>query len=294
MTQHSPAPSNEVTPGYTAGEGGASGGSSAVSLSPRDPFARVFSLGQRALGVVILTQLTFMGFSVEVHALVAGLHFAPPPRPAAVVDETPIDVTLETPPPPPEPPPEEPSPEEKPSAVPTPPQAAAAAQAAQVIAAIPNPNKPEDFSAWTIPTGTASSYAGGNTEENGTSSTAVRTAHVAPNGVPGGQGTGMQPQVVAPPPKVSHARAAGLTSRDWRCPFPPEADTAQVDEAVVSIEVAVKADGTPASVRILSDPGNGFGRMAYQCAMRQRFTPALDLDGNPVPGVVRPPVHFNR
>jgi protein TonB len=83
-------------------------------------------------------------------------------------------------------------------------------------------------------------------------------------------------------------------SHDWRCPFPPEADTAQVDEALVTLDITVRPDGTPAAVRIVSDPGNGFGRMAYQCAMRQRFVTALDPDGNSIQGVVRAPVHFNR
>jgi protein TonB len=216
-------------------------------------------------------------------------------------DDTPIEVTVDDPPPPPKTPepepteePEQTKPPPQPLATPTtPPPAPAAAQAGQVLSA-PD-DTPEDFSSFTIPVGSATSYAGGNTSSNGTSGTAVRSASAKPNGMPGGTGTANQPQPPPPPQQmVSHARAAGLTSRDWRCPFPPEADTAQIDEAVVQLEVHVRADGSVDSVRILSDPGNGFGRMAYQCALRQRFTPALDFDGNPIPGVVRPPVHFNR
>ena len=219
---------------------------------------------------------------------------APVPAPDAT-----FDVALEEPPPPPVPPAEpdkpEPTPEPAkpaaPSTAPPPPPAAAAA--ANVIAV--QPDKPEDFTGWSIPVGTATSYAGGNTTSDGTSSTAVRQ-NTGPNGVPGGTGPVLPQAVqVAPPaPTVSHARTAGLTSRDWHCPFPPEADTAQIDEAVVSIEVSVKADGSPGVVRVMSDPGNGFGRMAYQCALRQHFAPALDVEGNPVPGVIRVPVRFNR
>jgi hypothetical protein len=47
-------------------------------------------------------------------------------------------------------------------------------------------------------------------------------------------------------------------------------------------------------VRVLADPGNGFGREAMRCAMQKKYQPALDHDGNAIPGIVRPRVHFSR
>ena len=215
-------------------------------------------------------------------------------------ESLPIDVMLDEPPPPPPPPsaePEEVKPE-PPKAVPLPlPTAAplpAPAQAAKVVAVEPDPNKPLDFTN-TIIQGTANEYAGGITSSEGTSNTAMRNVGAQNGGVPTANGNEANaPAQVQQAPRVSRARPAGLMSHDWRCPFPPEADTAQIDEALVILEITVRPDGTPGTVRILRDPGNGFGRMAYQCAMRQRFVTALDADGNSIQGVVRAPVHFNR
>ena len=65
-------------------------------------------------------------------------------------------------------------------------------------------------------------------------------------------------------------RAASLGgSADWNCPFPPEADTAQMDEASVMLQVDVRPDGTAGTVTVLSDPGSGFGREARRCAGRK-------------------------
>jgi protein TonB len=221
------------------------------------------------------------------------------PVPELTIDNTPIDVTLDEPPPPPPPPtaePDEPKPEPKAVPLPLPtaaPPLPSPAQAAKVVAVEPDPNKPLDFTN-TIIQGTANEYAGGVTSSEGTSNQAVRNVAAQNGGVPNGAGNEPNAPAVQQAARPSRARPAGLMSHDWRCPFPPEADTAQIDEALVMLDVTVRADGTPASVRILRDPGNGFGRMAYQCAMRQRFVTALDADGNSIQGVVRAPVHFNR
>jgi outer membrane biosynthesis protein TonB len=110
--------------------------------------------------------------------------------------------------------------------------------------------------------------------------------------VPGGTGP-----VNAPPPQVAGpdlSRPASIGA--WSCSdFPEEADTAQIDEAYVMIQVDVDANGKAATVKVLQDPGNGFGRQAKLCAMRQRFQPALDRSGNPVPGSTKAfRVHFSR
>jgi protein TonB len=172
------------------------------------------------------------------------------------------------------------------------PPPSAPAQAAKVLTQEPRPDEPIDLTGNTFVQGNADVYAGGITMTNGTSANAVRT-QPSPTGVPGGTGA---PQAPPGPPKVDRSRHASLGGGgDWNCPFPPESDTAQVDEANVTLQVDVRPDGTPAAVRVLSDPGNGFGREARRCALGKRFVPELDTDGNPVPGTTRPfRVHFSR
>jgi protein TonB len=70
----------------------------------------------------------------------------------------------------------------------------------------------------------------------------------------------------------------------WDCDFP----LGRAAHARVAIVVTVRPDGTPESVEIVSDPGHGFAPAARECAMRQRFLPARDRDGNPVLGKTRP------
>ncbi|HPB98387.1 MAG TPA: energy transducer TonB, partial [Polyangiaceae bacterium] len=72
------------------------------------------------------------------------------------------------------------------------------------------------------------------------------------------------------------------------CPFPPEADVDQVDYAVVTLVVTVRADGTARSVQVVSDPGHGFGRAARMCALSKRYQPAWDRDGNAIMATTPP------
>jgi protein TonB len=53
-------------------------------------------------------------------------------------------------------------------------------------------------------------------------------------------------------------------------------------EQSVLLQVVVRADGSVESVRVLQDPGDGFGRTAIACAKTTRFTPALDAEGRPI------------
>ena len=72
-------------------------------------------------------------------------------------------------------------------------------------------------------------------------------------------------------------------------------DAEQIDNQAVMIQVKVRPDGTPESVAILQDPGHGFGREARRCAMRKKFSPGLDPDGNAISGMTRPfKVRFER
>jgi len=196
---------------------------------------------------------------------------------------------------PPEPPKEpEKEPEPPPAAkvvhndAPPPPQA----EAAKVIATDPDPNEVIDMRD-SIVQGTGATYAGGITSSLGTNKEAVRNVAATPTGVPGGTGTGNAP----PPTRLDKSRAATLNgSGDWGdCPFPAEADAEQVDQAYVMLQVKVRGDGAPESVAVLQDPGHGFGREARKCAMRKRYSNALDVDGNPIPGQTKPfRVHFTR
>jgi len=192
------------------------------------------------------------------------------------------------PPPPPEPEPVKEAPKEPPppvavkEATPTPAAAPAAARAGAVLTAPAEPDAPANFEG--IISGTGETFAGGNTSTAGTSDTAVRAKPVAVGGVPGGTGTAARGPAVS----VDRSRVAGVAgSKDWNCPFPPEADSEQIDQAFPTIQVAVRSDGTPERVTVLSDPGHGFGRAATRCAMQQRFDAARDRDGNPIPGLTK-------
>jgi periplasmic protein TonB len=202
---------------------------------------------------------------------------APPPPPTATAAP---DVAKPIAPPP------------RPAEAPPPPPPAPA-QAAKVLTQEAKPDEPLDLTGNTIVQGNADSYAGGFTTANGTSNTAVN-AMPSPTGVPGG--TGPVQAKPAPPPGPDQSRTASLGGGgEWSCPFPAEADTAQVDEAYVTLQVDVKADGTPAVVRVLSDPGNGFGREARRCAMNKRYATALDHDGTAIAGTTKAfRVHFSR
>jgi protein TonB len=167
------------------------------------------------------------------------------------------------------------------------------AAAAKVLTAEPKPDEPVDLTGNTIVQGNAESYTGGFTTATGTGTVAARTAP-GPSGVPGGTGPVQAAPPPPPPPGPDLTRHASIGNREWRCPFPPEADTAQIDEAYVTLQIEVKADGTAESVRVLSDPGNGFGREARRFAMNQRYTTELDRQGNAIAGTIKTRVHFQR
>jgi len=80
----------------------------------------------------------------------------------------------------------------------------------------------------------------------------------------------------------------------WACPFPPAADAAGIDLAVVQLKIRVSGRGTLGEVDVLADPGHGFGAAARRCAAGQRFVPALDRNGAPVPGEIVVRVRFTR
>jgi len=208
--------------------------------------------------------------------------------------------TPEPPPPPEEPPP--PPPEAKPDLQPTTPAPnapttaaapppAPAAGAAPILAA--NDDGPVDLTNGMV-VGSAETYAGGVTSAQGTAKSVG--GHGAPSST--GTGTGAAPAAPPPPPAPSgpdQSRRPQLgEGSSWKCPFPAEADQNGVDSAVVRLAIEVDASGAIRSVRVESEPGSGFGREAAQCARSKRFLPALDRNGQAVPGSTRVNVRFDR
>jgi protein TonB len=205
-----------------------------------------------------------------------------------------IDITKdETPPPPP--PDEEQKPDPKPvmamkplpANAPPPPPAAAAAP---ILTAAPDPNQIEDMTN-TIVTGNGPGN-GGVTMNEGSSQGPGRGTGGPPQAAATGTATAAPPP--PPAPTVDHAKVASAVNGNWRCPFPPAADIAGIDDASAVVEVVVKPDGAPASARVVSDPGNGFGAAAVSCAMRERYHAGLDHDGNPIQQAKQFRVNFNR
>lgn len=188
---------------------------------------------------------------------------------------------------------EEPKPPPPPKAAPeTPPPPPAPAVAGKVITAEPDPNVPVDFTN-TFVVGNGDTYAGGVTQSTGTSTSAVRSLNAQPGGVAGGTGTRPAPAV----PPVDHSRQPVVKIRDWHCDFPLEADSEQVDEMKVPVQISVDEGGHVTDVRVLRDPGMGFARAATQCARRQgpgTWDVALDWDGHPVPATFAVNVNFSR
>lgn len=228
----------------------------------------------------------------------AGAQREAPLSKAALISEM-VEIEL---PKPPEPPPAEPEPEKAPEPEPPPPPKAApapkpvarpakatqeapppaAAQAGKVVAAA---DEVVDFGE-TIVQGNGPNYAGGVTESGGTATHAVRDVRARAGGVEGGTGTALQGDKSRSPQLAGGFR--------WDCPFPAEADDAEIDHAVVTLRVEVDVNGAVSSARATSDPGHGFGREARRCAERKRWAPGLDRAGRPVGAVALVNVRFDR
>jgi protein TonB len=266
-----------------------------------DPLARVLAPSGRVPVSVTIAAAVFLHVGMAAGATAAahfGELFAWERAIREVIayrlSEYQVDLIKEAPPPPPpveepKPEPEQAKPPPKDEAPPPPPQPA---QAGKVLTADPDPNEPVDLTGGFVQ-GNAATYAGGITSSNGTGTKPIYNPAAAPTGVPGGTGTAPAPAAR----KEDRSRAPGLLgSVDWNdCPFPGEADAEQIDQAFVLIQVKVKPDGAPDSVSVLQDPGHGFGREARKCAMRKKYSPGLDPDGNAIPGATKPfRVRFER
>jgi len=168
-----------------------------------------------------------------------------------------------------------------------------AAQAGRVLA-VEGEGQAADF---TVVQGASDRYAGGVTTSTGASAMPVRDPRARGAGVslphPAREGTPVtsaEPATAhAPPPPPPRASViARPASASWSCPFPPEADTFNINHARVLLAVTLSSDGTPTHVALLRDPGAGFGNAARTCAFRQKFVPSRDADGRAMPGTTAP------
>jgi periplasmic protein TonB len=273
----------------------------------RDPFERVLGLGRRAMKVGLA-----VGFALATssHGALGARALASPSDMRHWVEQAQLQVHAylwaaydvdmvkpEAAKPLPKPEPEkeqedhsQPAPKAAPAAPadhsPPPPPA----QAGKVLTAQTDPNEPVDLTDPGFVQGEGSSYVGGSTAAAGTGTAAVYNPGAKVGGTPGGTGSG---PVASAAPKLQGpdlSKPPGVASgASWSsCDFPQEADVDQIDYAVVTIVVTVRVDGSPQTVRVLEDPGHGFGRAARLCALTKRFTPGTDHDGNPMVGTTPP------
>jgi protein TonB len=78
------------------------------------------------------------------------------------------------------------------------------------------------------------------------------------------------------------SRPVTLQAEQWRCAWPKQADTEQIDEQTAVIRVMVRPDGSVESAHVVQDPGFGFGAAAVRCALGTHFVPAENRQGQPV------------
>ena len=263
-----------------------------------DPLSRILEVGSRATrnGIVIglLAALLLHGAGArEAYLLTTGLGEWASSLRASVHEHlwATYEVEVVHPPTPPPSPEEKTEPEPAKAPKPVAPKAPsepppAAAQAGKVLTRETSPDEPVDLTDNGFVTGNADTYAGGVTSSAGTDTKAVRDPNATGTGVVGGKGKAKQTDEEEGPDLSSTPTLP--PGRNWDCAFPPEADTDQIDFQIVPILVTVRADGTAQSVKVISDPGHGFGRAARDCALRQRYMPARDRQGHPIAGSTPP------
>lgn len=121
----------------------------------------------------------------------------------------------------------------------------------------------------------------------------VNDPRASTKGVEKGGGNGAGAPAAAGPDKSSPPSLVGGTG--WSCPFPAEAEEEGIDSAAVTLFVTVRPDGTAASVSVTADPGNGFGRVAKQCALTRKYKAGTDREGNASTATLGPiVVRFSR
>lgn len=103
------------------------------------------------------------------------------------------------------------------------------------------------------------------------------------------------------PPSLEETAAPVAVAAQPPAPLPdqspspryPIAAARRGESGTVVLEVEVDAGGTPLSVEVASRSGSrDLDRAAVDAVSRWRFSPALDADGNPVPGRLTVPIDF--
>ncbi len=199
-----------------------------------------------------------------------------------------VELEVEPPPPPPVVPEVLPDPpEEKPT--PTAPKYAAelipaAARAGAALVAEPEEEpKPDDENA--LVTADNETYAGGETDHDGTGDVATVGGHgagAAPNVVPGPPAP---PPPPPPPPPPDLSRTAKCpTDVDWECEPPSYAK----EDRVVILQLAVLENGRVGNVMVLASPGGDYDAEARKCSARQKCIAALDRNGVAIRGETKP------
>lgn len=195
--------------------------------------------------------------------------------------------------PPPEPPPADPTPPPPPPPSDTPPPPATPpprtrvkisnppAQAGRVVTAPPGAL---DLTGDVVVQGTASGYAGGLTSTTGTGTAPGTTTPPTP-----------PPAPASPKPRSRDLSSpVSLPFDEWSCPWPSEAEHLAIDEQTAIIKLTVGPDGRIEAGRVVSDPGDGFGAAALECARNARLIPARDHDGHPVRATATARLRFYR
>jgi protein TonB len=201
----------------------------------------------------------------------------PRPRVSELIEILPA----RSPPPPPGPVPalKRPPSSAKPAPRPRAPIARAPAQPAAALPSVATAADPAIVTPLDFTAEGSSSYAGTSRPR------AVEVPAAAAAGpTPAGSGAGSD-----------RSRGVSLSDgREWRCPFPSEADLLGIDHAIAQLRIEVGPDGRVRRIAISSDPGHGFGRAARTCAQSRFYEPALDRTGRPVASTLSVDVRFHR
>jgi len=265
-----------------------------------DPFARMLAADERSVlrfrVSLVVTVALYVALGVRGIAMSTGIGGFADSVLRILNHAQHAELEIEPPPPPPPPEPEkepEPEPEKAPppKAAPAPATPPAAAQAGKVLTQDPNPDEPVDLTGDGFVQGTSDTYAGGVTTTVGTSKTAVRDL-----GATGSTDAVPAVKAAPGPTGVDRSRKATLLGgNSWdRCGFPAEADIEQINSARVMLVVTVDADGHATSASVTQDPGYGFGALAKRCALRERYSPALNRAGEPVTATQTIIINFRR
>jgi len=172
-----------------------------------------------------------------------------------------------------------------------------AAKAGQTLTALEDPGESEaNVADFTMVQGEGNAYVGGTTAARGESESAVHgAAKNGPSTVREGRPARTQGPAKVAPRGPDRSRPARPANGAWSCSHLFPSDPGVPNFATVMIVVTVRADGSPRSIQVTSDPGHGFGAAARTCALGQRYVPALDRQGKPITSVTPPiTVRFSR